>query len=722
MIFAFLFCLAGSLAASSAGAASSPEVVATIQPPAGKLCAVASGSAETVRCGPCAAGDCRLDVPESWRDADLSVEASAEQHFSETRIGRIGERMVFRLTPHPSIDWEGWTRESSATAADIDWLPAGRSEEWRTLGKAFAPGKIFLPGEARAIRLSAAGRGSPKTFFAGGPRAAFGAVGPLPAKPGAEIALCLEVSGRLTAPPPTTLHVADFAGGEHVTRTDPAGCVAIDGLPSGLATIAADASTRYRFQPIPLRLRAGESSWLGTVRVSAPGTLTVRVEDGDSARAYSVAVESSNPLGTGRIREGARITAGSPRSWELPAAEYRVSLDPEAGDTPRLTEIIDLKSSEERTVSFSVGSFRVSGIAYRGGAPLSRVPLHFSREDDSVRESSLRLTTEEDGSFAGWFGRAGRWRVTVGEESGAGGATRSVELVVPDAAASTVDLRFPAGAVSGVVVEAKTGKSMGPVPLRAEGRETESDRPFSMTMTSDASGRFRLDSLPDCRVSIGVPDAIASAMRVRSGARAIADVHGDEEQSLELRLEPIEEGARLRIVDRNGTPIVDAQAYRADTGPIGALLGRSDDRGEISLPKDIPAGAPIYVIASAHPWAKTSAPSENESPRPVSLEDPRREPAILRFEPSQGSPPTEIFFGLTDSAGNEVPVFFHMIRQGALPTARAGTAAIPQAGDGAYVVWVRGAHGLHALGTVVFPSTAPLVLALGPCGSDCAGP
>jgi hypothetical protein len=710
-----------SATAGARGADGPPmDLIAAIDPPSGEICASPAGSSEKARCGPCTSGVCRLELPDGWKNADLSVEAKARNHFPETRVGRVGERMTFRLVALPSVDWRGWSR-AAAVSADIDWLPADRSDEWRRLGKAVAPGVIFLPGETRAIRFSSAARGSPKTLFASGARAAFGVAGPLPVKPGAEVALCLEVRDRRRPPPVVALRVVDSAGKEHPVQTNAGGCAALDGIPPGLVTIAAESSARYRFEPIHTRIRGGEGLWLGTVPVEGPASLIVQVEDADPTHVFALAIESSNPLEPHRIRERGRITPGTPLSRELPAAEYRVSLRPEFADSSDLTEIVSLKSSEERTISFQPRFYRVSGIASRGDTPLGQTPLLFSREETSGLEMTLRLTTQQDGSYAGWFGQPGKWHVVAGEESGFGGARRPVRIVLPDAPVSTVDVRFPGGAIAGIVVDAKTGKPKGPVPLYARAHETDGDREFSMTMTSDDEGRFRLEALPECRVSIGVLDAVASAMRVRSGARVVVDVPGDGEATAELRLEPVEEGTRLRVVDRNGLPIMDAQAHRGDTGPVGALLGRSDDRGEVSLPGDLPPGTPIYVIAAAHPWAKTSAPSESDSPRTVSLEDPRREPAILRFEPAEGSAPAELFFGLTDSAGNEVPVFFHMIRQGAMPTARAGVATIPQAGDGAYVVWVRGARGLHPLGTVVFPSAAPLVVPLGPCGSDCAG-
>jgi hypothetical protein len=295
-----------------------------------------------------------------------------------------------------------------------------------------------------------------------------------------------------------------------------------------------------------------------------------------------------------------------------------------------------------------------------------------------------------------------------------------MRIVVPDAPESTVDIRFPAGAVSGTVVSAKTGKSMGSVPLRATVSDTEGGREFTTGLTSDRDGRFRLDALPDSRVTIGVPDAIASALRVRAGTRAVVDVSGDSEQTAELRLEPIDDGGRLAVVDRAGMPIAGAQALRADQGPMGAVLGWSDDRGEVLLPKDLPAGAPIYLVVAAHPWAKTIAPAPDDPPLRVTMDDPRRDSAVFRFEPSTGSPPVDLVFGLTDTAGAEVPVFFHLLRQGVSPMARGGAAVIPQPGDGAYTVWVRGAKSMHVLGTVVLPSAAPVILDLDACGADCS--
>ena len=263
---------------------------------------------------------------------------------------------------------------------------------------------------------------------------------------------------------------------------------------------------------------------------------------------------------------------------------------------------------------------------------------------------------------------------------------------------------------------------MGIVPLSADIRGTESNREFSMDFTSDGDGRFRIDSLPAGRVSIGVPDPIAAVLRVRSGTRAVADLDGQSQQAVELRLEPNDDGGRIRVVDTRGTGVLGAQAIRGDTGMIGVVLGQANDLGEVSLPKDLPAGIPIYVIAAGHPWAKTWSPAETEEPRTVALADPLPQPTLLEFQAEGGNPPRELFWGLTDCAGHEVPVFFHLLRQGLLPTAQSGVATLSQPGEGAYSVWVKGAHGIHALGTVVLPSAAPLVLSLSPCGADCGGP
>jgi hypothetical protein len=658
----------------------------------------------------------------------LSVEAKAPGYFPETRAGRTGEAAVFRLAPLPVLDWKGWSppkaRPGSASnpapAADVDWLPADRREEWRSLARAVSPRRIVLPGAARAIRLTPAGGGSPRTVFSADPKAAFGALGPLPVQAGGEIAACLDVRVRRRPAEPIALRVRDAAKKEIVVQTSPSGCFAAEGLPPGIASVGVEPSALFRIDPIQTRVAADRSAWLGTLIALGPAELHVRVEDSDATRAYSVTVESSVFDAASQIRVAARITAETPHSWELPPAEYQVSLHPESIAASDTAETITLTASEERTFSFAPRFHRVEGVVSRGATPLARSPLSFEREEASGRVLTLRLTTGEDGSYTGWFGEAGGWQVLAGGDSHAGGTARPIRIVVPDTPESTVDIRFPAGAVSGTVVSAKTGKSMGSVPLFATVRDTEGGAEFTTGLTSDRDGRFRLDALPDSRVTIGVHDAIASAMRVRAGTHAVVDVSGDSEQSTELRLEPIDDGGRLVVVDRSGLPITGAQALRADQGPMGAILGRSDDRGELLLPKDLPAGAPIYLVVAAHPWAKTIAPAPDDPARTVAMDDPRRDPAVLRFEPSTGSPPADLYFRLTDAAGAEVPVFFHLLRQGVSPTARGGTAVIPQPGDGAYTVWVRGAKSMHVLGTIVLPSAAPVVLDLDACGADCS--
>jgi len=708
------------------------ELTASIEPSAGaELCASLPGSPDAPRCAPCSAGKCRLDVPDGWAGVEVAIEAKAPDYFSDTRAGRTSEAMAFRLTPLPVLDWKGWSPAKAAAgrpgsspgpapAADVDWLPADRREEWRPVARAVSPRRIVLPGAARAVRLTPNGGGSPHTVFSADPRAAFGTVGPLPVQAGGEIAACLDVRVRRRPAQPIALRIRDSAKKEIAVQTGLSGCFAADGLPPGTGSVIAEPSALYRIEPIQTRVAADRSAWLGTMIAVGPAELHVRVEDTDATRAYSVTVESSIFDAASQIRVVARITAETPHSWELPAAEYQVSLHPESIAASDTAETITLAASEERTVSFTPRFHRVAGIASRGSTPLVRSPLSFEREETSGRVLTLRLTTGEDGSYAGWFGQPGGWQVLAGGDSHAGGTARPIRIVVPDAPESTLDIRFPAGAVSCTVVSAKTGKSMGPVPLRATVSDTEGGREFTTGLTSDRDGRFRLDALPDARVTIGVPDAIASAMRVRAGTRAVVDVSGDSEQTAELRLEPIDDGGRLTVVDRAGMPIAGAQALRADQGPMGAVLGWSDDRGEVLLPNDLPAGAPIYLVVAAHPWAKTIAPAPDDPARTVMMDDPRREPAVLRFEPSTGSPPVDLYFRLTDAAGAEVPVFFHLLRQGVPPTAHGGTAVIPQPGEGAYTVWVRGAKSMHALGTIVLPSAAPVILDLDACGADCS--
>jgi hypothetical protein len=70
---------------------------------------------------------------------------------------------------------------------------------------------------------------------------------------------------------------------------------------------------------------------------------------------------------------------------------------------------------------------------------------------------------------------------------------------------------------------------------------------------------------------------------------------------------------------------------------------------------------------------------------------------------------TDTAWGLQDELGYEVPLFFHLLRQGALPVIRGNAVTLPAAAPGTYRLWIRSGTSIRKIATVVLPSIAPII-------------
>lgn len=186
-------------------------------------------------------------------------------------------------------------------------------------------------------------------------------------------------------------------------------------------------------------------------------------------------------------------------------------------------------------------------------AIMTSVSPHGSRRQQTYGDSGSRkvATVDDAGRFVVTRVRSGRWEVEWRPASGGAGEPRQIEI--PDVAEHEVTLDYPAGSVSGVVVD-RNGRTVAGARVF--------DVASQVTVVAGHDGSFRMSS-----VSEG-----PRAFRARFGSRESDSVHvvvdRERETTIELILRDGDANQlQVRIVSADGSAASGAFVFVRAAGP-----------------------------------------------------------------------------------------------------------------------------------------------------------
>lgn len=652
----------------------------------------------------------------------LLIEVSAKEHFPwNERLSRLdlpglsADREV-RLKPFPSLRWRGFREQDGRTSVgEFEWLPARERPSWVPLGKIPEGATLVLPGKVRAVRFSPVPRGmSPRTFFALAPEEPFGDLGPAALAPGGEVSLCLI---RRNARRPIQKASLEILRAREVVQTkvlDAAGCAAFPYLPEGLYEVRPAQPLRLPLKPVSVRVHAGRSTFLGTLEVESLGRLRIRVDDTDPERLYSANVEPllAEPPSSGseapgiEIRE-APLSSKSEASWDLPSGDYEVKVVSRLVPPAEWTEEVVLLEGEETTLSISPEHVRVVGTVRRGDEPTPHTALRFTSSKGEAKLSA-RCTSDPEGRYQVNLPSSGRWFVHADEPGVLHWRPQPLAVDIPPVPLYEWDLELPHGRVKGRVFHSRNRRGISGLPVRIRWAEASGEEHW-VTARTDDEGRFQAGSLPQATVSVTTLEGAAALLGFLQPKPVVVSLEQESLAQVDIPLDPAR-GAVVRVVDKTGGPIAGVTVFLGGVEPLPALLGITGSDGTISLPEDTEPGRVLYAVAHGRPWTFARLGNVPNEENTIVLEEPQSLPTEIVFQ-KPGSPLHDVPWGLRDRSGYEVPVFFHMLRQGAYPLVRAGRVVLPQPQPGAYDVWVGLPDGARVrAGTITLPSSGPLVL------------
>jgi hypothetical protein len=686
---AHLIALGAVVLASSASGAR--EIVSTVGTPGVKACLWSATSPDERRCSMLDGGRFAVMVDDPALSATF-IEFSSPSHFSIILSARDVDGRDIRLDPFPRVQWNGWNRD---VETKIEWLSAGKGAEWRDLGAIRTGEERELAGETRAVRFSSP-KASPRTFFFAGPRTSLRIPRNEPLRGGGEIALCVEK-------PDIALRVRSRSGKVFDGKTGAPGCVSFAGLDPDAYDVLSVADA---FEPLRTRVASGRSAWLGIVQLQPPATVRVHIDDTDSSRRYSVSVGPSFVAAAEPPAPPKVIMGGDEAEWKVRAGSYEATAHPEAFPGIEFAAHVIVEPGTEAAITLRPSYVTVAGTATRRGSAAADVAMEFVSDDDRTR-ATARATTGDDGRYEVVLPSPGRWRVVADTPGQLLWKPYEVTNDVPFAERYQWDIALPGGKLAGRVIDAASGEPVADLVVEIRWK-VEKESPGFMTTTSDADGRFHAASLPDTTVTVNASDAMARLLGyVPTPARSVDLTEDTHEAVIELRRS--QTAVRISVVDEAGHPVTTAQLFRAITDPAVPLLASADGDGNIDVPNDAPLPLIAYIVSTGHPWQR------------IVVNEPRDEPLRVVLSPS--TTPTQIAltgatfvglqdaaWGLIDSDGLQVPLFYHLLRQNVLPVLRGSVATIPASGSGAYRLWIRRGGAVRVLGTVMLPSPTVVVV------------
>jgi protocatechuate 3,4-dioxygenase beta subunit len=257
------------------------------------------------------------------------------------------------------------------------------------------------------------------------------------------------------------------------------------------------------------------------------------------------------------------VTPGPDGSYALdrvPPGEVGVSLmagQRTPGGTPAIFKQAVVREGETTRVDFVLRDILLTGKVTRGGTPLANVRLTARSQTSGAVYGMMggaipaptsgpqRMTavTREDGSYEMIVGDSGRLMIRADAVGGRQSyPTRTVEIA--DADAQTVDIDFPTGGLSGIVVDEQTDAPVAGAFV--VGQPAKAGGPNGGAATTSADGRFSIDT-----------DAGEFLLRVRAEGYASdsVTVSVTEGRANDVRIR-LSRGAPLRgkVVDARGRP------------------------------------------------------------------------------------------------------------------------------------------------------------------------
>jgi len=674
------------------------EVTISVHPATAEVC-VWRVTAPEKRCPKGSVGRFVLDVYE-----DSFVEIAAHSHFSATLSGTgFDNDTTVRLDPLPVLRWPGWDGEAAAESV-VQWLATDQTGRWSEVGRLESPGHLELPGETRAIRLVSSMKGaSPRTFFPATPRSSL-QLTPEKLLSGGEIAFCLVRDGRPVPKSEFILRVPDDLSLN--ARTEPSGCAALAGLRPGRYELR---SADDEFDPVRAVVSAGESQWLGLINLPMPATILLRVTDSNPDRRYGAILRPTFAQ-PGKPPEPKEIASGSDVAWVVHPGTYDVLLRPHAFPLMELRASVTVIGGEETVVSMQPLFVTVWGRATQGDVSAAHLSLVFRHEDDRY-SLTVRATTDVEGAYEAILPRPGPWSVTVTAEGQRNWKPRQIAATVPLAERHEWNLSLPAGKLAGRVMESSGEAPVVKIPVEVRWQSDE-DGPGLVTASTDGDGEFEIAALPEGEVSVTVSEASARMFGYRPPVPQILNLPLVPERAIEFLLTPAQTRGKLLVRGPSGEPVPTAQAFLASSDVRPRLLGQADATGGIALPADIPLPLAVYVVATGYPWKRVVI--RDESDREVAVAMPAAHGVVTQLMIPEG--PEAAFaerpWGLIDEYGDQVPVFFHLLRQGRSPVPQGNAIVVPLAAQGQYRVWLQAGGVLRQAGTVILPSASPIVLSL----------
>jgi hypothetical protein len=657
-------------------------------------------SAPERRCSRAIAGRATADV-----HGDSFVELSAQGYFAATvAAADIRADTTVELDPLPALYWPGWAQET-AQATLMEWLPAkgATGDRWTNVARLDGRARVELPGETRAVRVRSTREGaSPRTYFAVTPRSSISKPVPESIVAGGEIAVCIERLGKSVAnyelilDGPTT--------GSNTIITAESGCVAAAGLAAARYVLR---SKRDEFDALQTVVRAGESEWLGVIDLPTPANLVLRVVDGDPERRYAVAVTSTfaAPESSPGRKE---FTSAADLSWIVRPGAYDVVVHPVDHPTIEMRESVSVKAGEEYLLLMQPTFVNVWGMAMQGGEPAPSTSLVFQRSDRG-RVFSAPTSTGSDGAYEVILPQPGVWRVTVTREGQRNWRPPELEGTVPLVSRHEWNLELPGGSLRGRVVAARDGTPVPQIPVEARWRASGKESGF-VTMTTDAQGEFEMSALPEGEISVVVSEAAARALGYRPAATQTFELPLPPERRIEFALAPAETNGSLLIRGANGESVPRAQAFLGGSENPPRLVGTADGAGRLDLPADLARPFALYVVATGYPWQRVVISEHVREDLPVTLAPPHGVLTQIIMGSDSSSTDPQVW-GLLDEYGQQVPVFFHLLRQNASPLFKGRTVTIPLATPGHYRFWLRRAERTDDLvEPVILPSVPPVLL------------
>lgn len=311
-----------------------------------------------------------------------------------------------------------------------------------------------------------------------------------------------------------------------------------------------------------------------------------------------------------------------------------------AGGTPGTFKEAVVREGETTRVDFLLRDILVSGKVTRGGAPLANVRLIARSMGSGTMygmagaipapasgPQRMMAVTREDGSYEMIVGDPGQ--VTIRAQAVAGRQAYPIRMVeIADADTQTVDLDFPAGGISGIVVDEQTDAPIARASVFSQ--PAKPGGPGGGMATSAADGRFAIDAdagefvvraraegYAADSVTVTVSDSPASDVRIRLSRGAplrgkVLDARGRPAAGVAVLARPDDEVGGTVSADSSADGMFEFSALKPGTytlaagsglagfgmlsgvapGTEGVLL-RLSPGGRIRVTAKTPAGVPV---------------------------------------------------------------------------------------------------------------------------------